>query len=318
MIIGFNYWGNSVHSNVFDTAIPTSQLDDLTIYQGVYDEIFLSVDTKIDKTNVKPSKWQMKHIINAKFKNDVEAGSLDNDGHIVNRIQLYRKKMEVGAKWILVGETDYEFEYNVYSFVDRAIENDTYYEYAIVPVAQKVVGEIHTSEPVHTNFDGVFISDLNNNYKMEIDFDLGDVSYNKNFSVIEPLNGKFPVLVYGNQNYRSGTASFLPLTVKQIESGGTRVDGRAEGDLRNTIVNFLNNGTAKIIRNDNGEVLLVGVTDVSSAPKNGALMDIHNVSFKYTQVGDLSGDTLSHIGLVGQAVKSKYTFNESGDVIWDI
>ncbi|HFI0463208.1 TPA: hypothetical protein ACGO1T_000552 [Streptococcus suis] len=318
MIIGFNYWGNSIHSNVFDTAIPTSQLDELTIYQGVYDEVFLSVDTKIGKQNEKPTRWQLKHIMDAKFKNDVEAGSLDADGHTITKIQVYRKKMEVGARWILVGETDFDKEYNVYSFVDRTIENDAYYEYAIVPVANKVIGEINTSNPVQASFEGVYVSDLENNYKMEIDFDLGEVSYNKNSSILEPLNGKYPVIVYGNQNYRSGSATFLPLTNEQIVTGGTRINGREEGRLRDTVVNFLNSGSSKIIRNDNGEVLLVAVTNVRSNPKAGSLMDIHNVTFNYTEIGAVEGNTLSKIGLIGQAVKSVYTFDEYGEIVWDI
>ena len=75
MIIGYDILGKNVHGTFFDTAIPTSQLDELTIGGGVYDEIFITVDTAERNDGVKPDKWKLKHIMDAKFKDDLEAGA---------------------------------------------------------------------------------------------------------------------------------------------------------------------------------------------------------------------------------------------------
>ena len=98
MIIGYNFFNKDFHGMVWDTAIPTSEQDELTIGAGIYDQIFVSVDTTIADENVKPDKWNKKNIMNAKFQNDLEAGSLDADGYVITKIQIYRRK-HLGGKF---------------------------------------------------------------------------------------------------------------------------------------------------------------------------------------------------------------------------
>lgn len=317
MIIGYDFYNKDFHGNVYDTAIPTSQLDELTVGAGIYDEIFISVDTTINEKNEKPTKWLLKNIMDAKFKNDLEAGTLDADGYIVNKIQIYRRKYLEEKNWLLIAEFDYDKEYNVYSFVDRLAENDVTYEYAIVPVANTIIGETTLSDPVRSEYEGVFISDLENNYKIEYDFELGDVNYNKNVSFVNPINSQYPIAINGGQNFKSGNITFTPLSQGQIDSGGTKINGKDESVLRESIADFLNKGTAKAIRKDNGEMLIVATYDVRSTSRGGNLLDIHAMSFAYNEIGKLDYPTLSKGGLIGSASKSKYTFDEDGEIIWE-
>ena len=133
-----------------------------------------------------------------------------------------------------------------------------------------------------------------------------------------PLNGQFPVIVYGNQDYKTSNITFLPLSETQIKTGGTKVKGREERTIRDSVTSFLNNGKAKVLRNDNGEIMIIASHDVSSTPKSDALMDIQSVSFNYTELGKVSSSTLLETGLVGDVVRSNYTFDEYGNVIWDV
>ena len=318
MIIGYNFFNKDFHGVIFDTAIPTSEQDELTIGAGIYDQIFVSVDTAIDDKNVKPDKWNKKNIMNAKFKNDLEAGSLDADGYVITKIQIYRRKYLVDKDWILVGQFDYDKLYNTYSFIDRTVENQALYEYSIVPIAKEVIGDITTSEPIKVEYDGIYISDLENNYKMEMDLNFGDVTYNKNSSTITPLNSQFPIVIYGNQNYKSGNISFLSVTDDQVKSGGTELNGREERIHRDKIVNFLQKSGAKVIRNSNGEVMIIATNNIKTTPKEGFLLDIHSVGFDYTQLGDMDSPTLIKGGLVGSALKSNYTYDENGEIIWEM
>lgn len=267
---------------------------------------------------IKPDKWNKKNIMNAKFQNDLEAGSLDADGYVITKIQVYRRKYLLDKKWLLVGEFDFDRAYNTYSFIDRTVENDMTYEYSIVPIAKEVIGDITTSEPIKAEYDGVYISDLDNNYKMEIDLSLGEITYNKNSSTMNPINSKFPIVVYGNQNYKTSSVSFLSVTPEQIESGGGEISGRDERINRDGITNFLQKNGAKILRNSNGEVMIIAISNVKSTPKDGFLMDIHNVAFDYTQIGELENSALNNNGLVGSALKSNFTYDENGEIIWDI
>ena len=301
---------------VFDTAIPTGGIDEVTLGAGIYDELFISLDTEIGSQNAKPTSWQLKTIMNAKFENDLEAGSLDSDGHVITSIQIYRRKYLRDDNWLLVGQFPYEPEYNVYSFVDRFTENGANYEYAIVPVAQDVIGDITVSEPIKVDYDGVFVSNLENNYRMDIDFELGEISYNKNMSTSSPLNGRFPIVTQGVQDYRTGDITFLPLSKAQMDAGGEKVDGRVERQYRNQVLSFLRSGGAKVIRDSNGEMMIVATHNITATSKNGNLIDLYAISFSFTELGEFDVETMSKGGLVGSAGKSKYSFDEFGNVIW--
>ena len=316
MIIGYNFFSRGMGGSIFDTAIPTSNIDVVKMGAGIYDELYVTVDGTIPDTDVKPTKWQLKTIMNAKFQNDLEAGSLDSDGHVIKKIQIYRRKYLLDDNWLLVGEFDYDIEYNTYSFVDRFTENGARYEYAIVPVAQDVIGDMELSSPIDVNFEGLFISDLEGNYRMEVDYELGQITHNENMSSASPLNGKYPIVTRGTQDYRTGDITFLPLSNEQVESFGTTINGRTERKYRNQVVNFLKNGSAKVIRNDNGEMMIVTTHGVTETSKNGQLVDLHAISFSFTELGGFDFDTMSKGGLIGSAGKSKYTFDENGEIIW--
>lgn len=318
VLIGYDFFG-SRENLCFDTAIPTSQLDSVIMNTGVYDELFISLDTAIARTNNRPEGWFLKNIMHAKFENDLESGSLDADGHKITKIQIYRRILGDGASgWVLVGEFEYKTDFNVYSFVDVTAESGRYYEYSIVPVAGNVIGEKTISDPTYISYNGVFISDKENNYKIQFDFESKDTEYNKNFSSMTPLNGEFPIVVYGDQDYRTGSISFLPLSETQIKSGGTKVDGKEERLIRDKVTSFLNNGKSKVLRNDNGDIMIMATSNVKSSPKSNALMDIQSVSFDYTELGEVHSDTLLRAGLVGGVVESNYTYDEYGNVIWDV
>ena len=316
MIIDYNFFGRGFTGNLFDTGIPTSQLDEVTMGAGIYDELFVSVDTTITDVDEKPTKWKLKTIMDAKFQYDLEAGSIDSDGHTVTSIQIYRRRHVGQEDWLLVGQFDYDLDYNVYSFLDRFTENGVQYEYAIVPVAKDVIGDITISPPVTVNYDGVYISDLQNNYKLEVDFELGEISHNNNMSSSSPLNGRYPIVTLGNQDYQTGTVTFLPLSPEQINSGGSEINGRTEREYREQVLRFLKSGGSKVLRNDNGEMMVIAAHNVSTSSKNGNLVDLSAISFSFTEVGGFDFDTMSKGGLIGTAGKSKYTFDENGNIVW--
>lgn len=315
MIIGHSFYG--LEDVVWDTAIPTTQLDTMRMHEGIYDEVYMTLDTNI-KDDGNREKWSLKTIMNSKFENDLEAGTIDGNGHVVTRLQLYRRLYSATSDWVLIGDTDYSDEFNVYSFVDNTTENGKTYEYAIMPVANKIAGELNKSEPQKVEYEGVYISDTENNFRIELDFKQDTIQHNRNSALITPLNGKYPIAVFGKQDYRTSSLTFLPVSQKQIDTGGTDVNGRDERTVRDKVTSFLNNGKAKILRNDNGDVMIIASQNVQTDPKETYLPDIQSVKFDYAELGRINSSDLTRTGLVAEAVKSKYTYNEYGDVIWDI
>lgn len=318
MIIGYNFFGRSFHGNIFDTGISTAEIDEVTIGAGLWDELFVSVDTSINDANEKPTQWQIKTIMDAKFQNNLEAGSFGAGGNIVDTLQLYRRDINKSAKQILIGQFPYEPEYNVYSFVDRLAENLANYEYSIVPLSGNIMGDLNkTFKPAFVEYEGVWLSDLDNNFKIEFDVKQGAVTHNGNFSETETLNGKYPIITRGKQNYRTGNISFLPLSSEQIDSRGQKINARNEREVRESILTFLKSDSAKVIRNSNGDMRVVVVYNIQETPREGFLEDLSDISFDYVEVGKLEDNDLAKNGLLGKAGMSKYTFDENGDVIWN-
>jgi hypothetical protein len=318
VIVGYTYFGKDMDGNVYDTAIPTSEIDEVTLSDGMYDELFTSVNTEIDKTNERPDGWEIKTIMDAKFNDSLEAGSIDGSGHKVTKIQMYRREYQTqNSEWLLISQFDYEETYNMYTVIDRFVENGKTYEYGVLPLADDVQGNLAISQPITVKFDGTFVSDADTNYPMDLDFKFGDLTYNRNTSTMVPLNGKFPVVSFGDQNYRTGNVEFLPITNEQRDGVATEIDPHAELMNRQEIINFLNNGKAKVIRRDDGDVLVVTTTNIKVTPKSETLDSISNVSFDITEIGEMDFETMDKAGLIGGAGKSIYTFDDFGDTYWD-
>lgn len=319
MIIGVDYYGYGFDQMFFDTPIPTSELDEVTMGAGMYDEMFVSVDEDIDQDQTVPDDWTLKTIMDADFNNSLEAGSIDGNGHVVTEIQCYRREyMSTDNEWQLVAQFDYEKEYNLYTVVDRFVENHKVYQYAVVPLAKEIMGKmLINKDPINSEFSGTFISDIGANYPMNIDFQFSDMAYNTNMSTQVPLNGQFPIVSYGNANYRTGTVSFLPLT-PQHEFGYTnKIDAHEELVNRQKVIDFLNNGKAKVIRRDDGDVIVCATTGVKTSLKSEAIDNISTVSFDFTEIGKLDYNTMVKAGMIATAGKSVYTYDDAGDINWN-
>lgn len=318
MIVGHTFFGRGMEGVVYDTAIPTDELDEVWLGEGMYDEVFVSVDTSINSTNEKPTGWQLKTIMDAKFNGSLEAGSIDGGGHKVVKLQCYRREYKaVDSDWTLIAQWDYDQDYNTYTITDRFIQNGKTYQYAIVPLAKDIQGDKVMSEPIAAVFKGNFISDLQHNYAMNLNFRFGDLRYNKNTSIQTTLSGQFPIVTQGNQNYRSGTATFLPLTKQQELGLRNSLDTKEELRNRNQIIEFLNNGKIKVIRRDDGDIMAVATNDINLQPLSDSFDELSNVTFSFTEVGKLDYNTMEKSGLIATAGLSNFTYDEHGEIIFD-
>ncbi|MEX3625176.1 hypothetical protein [Viridibacillus arvi] len=314
MIIGYNFFGFE-EGSVFDTPICTEMLDEFTLNEGTYDEVYVDLDTRIPNTTDKPLMWNIQTVLDAKFTGDLDAGSLGADGFKVTHIQLYRS-VYGSDKWDLIAQFEYDKEYNVYDYVDRYVQNGATYKYAIVPVANEVLGEMLTSEKVDVHYEGIFLTDRKENRRLEYDIDLGDINYNTSSSVNAPLNGQYPIVVFGNTNYRTGTLATLPLSQSTIKMAGAGIDKLQEQVNRNKWIDFINNRKAKVLRMDSGVLMLVITEKPRIAHKdNESLRDLANISFDYSEIGDLNFNMMVNNDLVAEAQLGKFTFSDDGSVI---
>lgn len=314
MISGFNFFGYE-EGAIFDTPICTEMIDELRLNKGTYDEVYVDLNTDIPDNIDKPLTWNIQTILDAKFKGDLDAGSLGADGFNVTHIQLYRS-VYGSDQWDLQAQFEYNEDYNVYDYIDRYVQNGATYRYAIVPVANEVMGDMLMSNAVNVQYEGIFLTDRKENRRLEYDINLGDISYNTNSSVNVPLNGMYPVVVIGNTNYRTGSLSTLPLSKSTVEMAGAGIDKMQEQINRNNWIEFLNNHKAKVLRMDSGVLMLVFTQNPKVTHKdNESIRDLASISFDYVEVGNLSFEMLLRNDLISEAQLGKFTFSDDGTVV---
>ena len=315
MIIGYNFFGYGHGGSVWDTPICTDMLDELELQEGVYDEVYINLNTNIADDTANPTVWTLTTIIDSKFTGDLDGGSIGAEGFRVTKILLYRSVFG-SNKWDAVGQFDYDEEYNVYDYVDRYVQNGAQYQYAIVPVANEVIGEKLFSDPVDASYEGIFITDKKENRRLEFDINLGDINYNTSSALNQPINSQFPIVTFGNSRYRSGNLSVLPLSKETVALAGSSVDKFAEQLNRQEWLEFLNNGRAKVLRMDSGvNMLIVTQNAVASHKEGDILRDLASLSFDYVEIGNIDFAMMIKNDLIPSSYASKMTFDDFGGII---
>lgn len=314
MIIGYDFFGLDYGGCVWDTPICTDHMDELQLNEGIYDEAYVDLNMNIANDNVKPVNWTLTTIMDAKFTGDLDAGSVNADGFKVTKMLLYRTIAGTG-KWTAIAQFDYDEAYNVYGYVDRFAQNGVEYEYAIVPVANEIMGDKLISDAVTVEYEGMFLTDKRENRKLEYDITLGDITHNTLSSVNQPISGKYPVIVFGNAKYRSGNMSVLPLSDETVDMGGAGVDKFAEQVNRQEWLEFLNNGKAKVLRMDNGTLMMIVTHNAKASHKGGLLRDLASLSFDYIEVGDIEFNSLMKNDLISPADQHRLTYDDNGGII---
>lgn len=316
MIIGYNFYGYDMEGTVWDTPIPTEMIDQMRMFEGIYDKVYIDLDTDIEPTNDRFDGWDVKTIINADFEGDLDAGTIGAEGFKITHVQIMRSVLGSG-KWETVSVHDYNIDYNVYQFIDRYVPNGITYEYAIAPIANEIVGEKLIAEPVEVSYDGILITDSENNFNLQFNTELGDIQFNTNQSTTQPLNSVYPILTVGSTKYRTGTITTMPISPNNVANGGEYVDSLEENVYRQKIIDFLNNGKAKVMRIDNGTLMLVMTSNVKQTHLEGSLQGLANILFDYVEIEEVNFKNQLNNGLVNGSHLSKITFDEFGGVVID-
>lgn len=313
MIIGHTLFAYNIEGIIWDTPIPTDMLNTAMMYGGEYNKLYVDLDTSITDENVKFEGWNAKTIMNADFRGDLNAGSVGVKGFNITHIQFMRS-IQYSGEWETVAVFDYDEEYNHYTFVDRYVPNGVTYEYAIAPIANEIVGEKLVSDPILVEYEGVMVTDSENNYRLEFDTSLGALTHNASSTTMSPLNSKYPIVISSTDNYRTGNIKTLPLASDTLK--GNEINSLQEKLNRETLVKMLTNGKAKVLRIDNGSVMLVKTGNVQETFRERNLSGLADVTFDFTEIGATNFSNLLNNGLTSGSHLGKVTFDEFGGVVY--
>lgn len=301
-MIGFLGYNFCSDGNCLD-PVPTS-IDNITSTQlsnGIFDHWYLTSDTREPYPTTIPDQWDYTTIMDADFNGNVAAGNVDFTLAQITGFKI--KRRVIGTfDWITLVELPVAtLEDLKVSFNDNLNSNYTNYEYALVPMLNEIEGDYITNE-VLSQFDGVFICDLETVYKFYAGVEYGEGTRVQKVGIFEPMGRKTPVVVSNAlTNYETGNVQGTVLPSDYGQTG--TYQPLALVQERKELLDFLTNKKAKVLKDWNGGTWLMMVVDTPTITyKTGSGMALANVGFNYVTLGDSNNQTdLYNSGIVEEA-----------------
>jgi hypothetical protein len=295
LLIGIDFLGFD-NGAIFDTRGSHDNYYSLEIRDGLFDHLHVDRDLATDETTNKTSYFTYLTLLNAPFKGDLEAGSISLMGTEIERIRFQKRRTDE-LYWTDVAEYHYDFpNKRLYEALDKYVQNDFDYEYSLLPVTNEVLGHRVVSDPIKVKYEGYFLSDMNHNYQLLLNADFGTIEHTGSNSVMETLNGRYPIVSYSNLDYRQGSLQAILLTPQSIDTGKIYI--KEENIAREKVINFLKNKRPKILRTVNGEIMLIGVVGNPSEIPNNKVAGVSSISFDYVEINEINSETLKNNGLI--------------------
>ena len=278
--------------------VPTNliNIEDITLRNGIYDHFNITKDVDFPYITTYPGVWDLSTQIDADFNGNINGGNIDYVVAQISAIKVKRRKK---------GTFDWYTLYNVpisdpseIDFVryDYLAQNEEEYEYAIVPIIGNVEGE-YSINSIKSEFYGIFITDGENSYKLK-----ANASYSSNervhqTGIYEPYGSKYPVIMSNGQlSYDKGTVSGDVIMFTADE----QLDRKATVERLKAIKDFLTTTSGKILKDFNGNIWLVALSDnISVTYYTEAGMGFARLDFNWSEIGDAdSGQDLYDNNLI--------------------
>lgn len=270
-------------NSLFPPAIKKDVLWSIQIFDGTYNQLYLSTDTSMTVANL-DDEWNFNTKLNATFDTDLDAGnsgfSLRNTDHIVV------KRREVGTfDWtvIYVKKVETVDDFNLH-IIDKFARSGVNYEYSVSSFVNGVENS-YIVDNVYSEFEGYYITDKDCLYGTIYNVDGCDTTRNMSNQIVNMLNSKYMKVVSNaaiNCDSGSITGSFFKMdeTIKEIN--------RDEGlQYRTSVKDRLANKKPLILKVDDGRIWMVKVTGVVNDVMDGH-RDLRNITFEWVEVGDIN------------------------------
>lgn len=267
--------------NPFPTSV--ENIEKVRIQNAIFEHIDITKNTSIDYTTELP-EWDFNTIIDCDFESGTGAGNVEFTLSQLSSIRIKRRK-KGDFNWITVQEIPINDRTDLNSIRrDYFIPSYEEFEWALVPILNGVEGK-YIIGSLTTEFNGVFISDINQTFKLD-----AKVSYNSRTSMqsvgqITPLGRRYPVVIKnGEANYEIGSVSGMLLGRNYDKNH--EINRKEIVDEIDDFVNFLKNGKPKILKDWNGNIWLCQITGNPSISYNNSYgMGIASISFEWTEQG---------------------------------
>lgn len=281
--------------------VNTDNFTEVDLNGGIYNHYNATNDVSQEYSTDIPTVWTNYTIMNAAFEGNTSAGSLADITEGITAVKIKRKKIDE-YEWITIKVVPVEtIEDLTFAITDNLAANMTEYQYAYVPIMENGVEGNYVLSTILSKFNGIFICDEDSIYKYMAGVSYGDTTNVQKIGTFEPFGRKYPVVVAnGLTNYQTGSFNGYVFPAEYYDNNDRQIDRRAIVEQRNSLVNFLTNKKAKILKDFNGNIWLIAITgQPTTSYANEYGMGVVSVGASWAEIGDSnSSESLYNAGLV--------------------
>lgn len=283
------------HTEEKNDKTVVTNINNVRIANAEFDTLYVDDDNEKDYTT-QPTDWtDGSTVMFGKFDNSVDTSDVEFDVGQVQYFKVFRREHKnIYDEWTelytkpIKSASDF-----IFTLYDKFVKSKTKYEYAIVPYFNNQEGQWKISEPQDVNFEGLYVLDSDNMYGTIIEPSLSYNRYN-NTGVVNTLHNKYPYTVKnGQNNYDAGNVSGKFGKIINC------VDLEQDNIVAYTkeIIDFLTNGTPKILKFYDGNAWIVSITN-NPQVEYPDIYYLPQISFDWTEIGDVnSTEDLENSGL---------------------
>jgi len=195
-----------------------------------------------------------------------------------------RRKEAAGSSWMPITTIDVEDKENIgFAMLDITSKSNDKYSYIIDVMAGNNIYETQTFSNIECNFDGLFIGDAKNQF-LAVGSCETSIKRITKVEYVSTLSGRTPYRISNSDlNYTTGKSSgyFFELDLNN------RPMPDYNHKYSNEVIDFLTNGTTKILKTGDGQVWCVSIDGVVELPFHDYYIGANNISFDWTEIGDL-------------------------------
>lgn len=299
-ILGYNFCSDANALDPFPTNI--TNITNITIKNGIFDHFNLTKDVTSSMSTVIPTDWDINTIINANFNNSISGGNVEEIAKDIIEVKV-KRRLKGTFNWTTIKIVPITQPEDLsFVFTDNLAANNTEYEYAWVPVMGSTNNPVEGNyiiDSIVSQFNGVFICDINTIYKFFAGVEYGTQDAVQQIGIFQPFGRQYPVIVSnGLINYKTGN---IKGTVLPQNYENTGVLDRADMiSQREILVQLLTNKKPKIIKDWNGNIWLCFITGNPQITfDNNWGMGLATVSADWTEIGNAqSNQDLYECGMI--------------------
>ena len=287
--LGYTFLGGQYSADTNPAS--SREITAMTLENGAFQELFASKDGTIDITTDIDKTWNYNTVLDGVFSEsnyDAEAkefpaGNIDYLFQDITSVRIKRRESSTTA-WVSLHEQPVSTKEDLnIEYFDRFARAKTSYDYALVPVLNYSTEGIASQASITPEFEGLYVVGTDKWFSTSLEC---SITYERNHpsAVVQTIGNKYPYVIYNTQqNYDSGNASGV---FARFNPDKCDWDYENSFAYRKKLLDFLTDGSAKILKIDDGRGWLIGRSDIITNEEMDHPYAVRT-TFNWVELGDM-------------------------------